>query len=683
MKQSDIALTYAKNGIPVFPCNSKKRPITKNGFHDATTDEKTIKAWWRKNPNFLIGSPNTSFTVLDLDDNDVCPSSRMLSDNAIHRIFSENDLSSSLVVKTMSGGRHFYFKKTEGVGRKIKILPNIDLLGEGGFVILPDQKKYVATTPLWEVCDTLPEFPVENFQKLVDEMEPSTMLASELNKCHKKGTVYKKVEPKTRPNVLDTPKKIELLETPTTETPTSDSINYDTGEIRFVQTPNMYKKVSSFDTDWSLVDEYVKTGKIEAVEGCMTSARINALFHYPPIQVHLAKFMGLEVPENDKNRVRMHSILPGHADVRPSMGVRWNKDNTHLIIKDFSNHFTDKYQQLDYNIVRLYTTIRYKALVPRMKSPEFVVWFLRMLVDSGIIDISKLKRKFSIPLGGKNVFTKVAHGFQLLDAIKRLYDGYDGTSTFSDRFCSAWCGIDPSAANRAKKGIVEGSYLYVDGVCDCSGGKRTDGFYNTKIFSIIDRAKIKELNKSTNSKKENSLMKDSKRHVTLRGVTVSQQGYDSIKNFCDDYKIENVPLQKNMFVEVGIVEGLVQKDHPVTDNSFAITNLSLVLVPSMKTGKETVLMITGECEELEELFYSEMEEFANMDENIGIVSDEPLIGVVISSDMNNNKLDIATLELKLKDYLKDQLILDTFFVRYTTSGALFGKILDGVEPEGE
>lgn len=678
MKQSDIALTYARKGIPVFPCNSNKRPVTKNGFLDATTDEKQIKSWWRKNPNYLIGSPNTSFTVLDLDDHDVCPSSKMLSDNAIHRMFSITDLSKSVVVTTLSGGRHFYFKKTEGVSRKIKILPNIDLLGEGGFVVLPDQKKYVASVPLWDNIDSLPEFPTKRFEKLVAELEPATKLARDLNKCHKTGTVYKKEEPKTRPDTEKTPKVLDVFDKPPKE-----SINYKTGEISFEQTPDMYKKQESFETDGSLLEEYVNTGVIKAREGCMTSARINALFHYPPIQVQLASYMGLEVPVSDKQKPLMRSVLPGHADVRPSMGVRWNKDNTHLIIRDFSNYFSDKYQQLDYNIVRLYSTIRYKALVPRMKAPEFVVWFLRMMVEAGIIDISGLKKKYSIPLGGDNVFSRVAKGFQLLDAIKRLYCGYDGTSTFSDRFCAAWCGIEPSAANRAKKGLVEGSYLNVEGVCDCSGGKRTDGFYNTKIFSIIDREKIAELNKSKKSEKENTLMKNKQRHMTLRGVTVSQQGYQTIKNFCADYKIENVPLKKNMFVEVGILEGLVQKEHPVTDNSFVMKDLRLVVSPSMKTGAETILMLTGECEELEELFDAEMESFENMDENVVVVSDEPMIGVVISSDFENNSLDIATLELKLKDYLEDQLILDTFFVRYTTSEALFGSILDGVEPEGE
>jgi hypothetical protein len=668
---------YAKHGIPVFPCNSNKRPITEKGFLDATTEPSQIKSWWRKNPNFLIGTPNTSFTVLDLDDHSICPASRLLSDNAINRVFALADLRDCVVVTTISGGRHFYFKRTPGATRKIKILPNVDLLGEGGFVILPDQKKYVASSPLWENLEKLPEFPLEAFNKLAIEMQPSVRLARDLNKSHKTGVPLQvKDEPKIRPEMTAAPKIADISEK-------KESINYKTGEICFEQTPDMYKKALEFEADYTLVEEYQNNGVIKAAEGIMTSARINALFHSPAIQAHLGMYMGLDVPTNSP-RTLMHSVLPGHKDVRPSMGVRWNKENTHLIVRDFSNYFSDIHQQLDYNLVRLYTTIRYKALVPRMKAPEFVVWFLRMLVEAGIIDVSSLRKKYSIPLGGENVFSRVARGFQFLDAIKRLYKGYDNTSTFSDRFCAAWCGIEPSAANRAKKGLVEGSYLVVEGVCDCSGGKRTDGFYNTKIFSIMDKHKIAELNKKRDILiKENNLMKN--RHITLRGVSVSKNCYDLINNFCSDYKIGNVPLQKNMFVETGIAEGLVQMELPPSTSSYTIKDLRLVVVPSMKTGKDSVLVLTGESEEIEDLFYSEIEAFQSLDQKVVILSDEPMVGVVISSeiDLEKNPLDIATLELKLKDYLSDELVLDSVFVRYTTSQALFGSILDGKEPDGE
>jgi hypothetical protein len=38
------ALTYARRGIPVFPCQpGGKKPLTYNGFWEATTDPQRIK----------------------------------------------------------------------------------------------------------------------------------------------------------------------------------------------------------------------------------------------------------------------------------------------------------------------------------------------------------------------------------------------------------------------------------------------------------------------------------------------------------------------------------------------------------------------------------------------------------------------------------------------------------------
>src|SRR5262245_57366753 len=52
------ALDYAKKGIPVFPCRAdNKKPLTKNGFYDATTDVNQIKAWWKQYPDAMIGVP--------------------------------------------------------------------------------------------------------------------------------------------------------------------------------------------------------------------------------------------------------------------------------------------------------------------------------------------------------------------------------------------------------------------------------------------------------------------------------------------------------------------------------------------------------------------------------------------------------------------------------------------------
>jgi putative DNA primase/helicase len=80
------ALEYAERGWPVLPLHSPngdggcscgnsecrspaKHPRTINGLKDATTDETTIRKWWRRWPSANIGSTcgPTSFIALDLD----------------------------------------------------------------------------------------------------------------------------------------------------------------------------------------------------------------------------------------------------------------------------------------------------------------------------------------------------------------------------------------------------------------------------------------------------------------------------------------------------------------------------------------------------------------------------------------------------------------------------------------
>ena len=74
VSQIDIALKYAERGIKIFPCTQQKRPAIRggDGFHDATDDIDTIRAWWEKYPNALIGAPNNQFVVIDVDGSGLC-----------------------------------------------------------------------------------------------------------------------------------------------------------------------------------------------------------------------------------------------------------------------------------------------------------------------------------------------------------------------------------------------------------------------------------------------------------------------------------------------------------------------------------------------------------------------------------------------------------------------------------
>ncbi len=65
----DWALHYAARGFEVFPVSpADKAPLTANGFNDATGDPARIGAWWRQNPDALIGCRvPVDVVILDID----------------------------------------------------------------------------------------------------------------------------------------------------------------------------------------------------------------------------------------------------------------------------------------------------------------------------------------------------------------------------------------------------------------------------------------------------------------------------------------------------------------------------------------------------------------------------------------------------------------------------------------
>jgi Bifunctional DNA primase/polymerase, N-terminal len=102
------ALSYAKRGIPVFPCESGgKRPLTYNGFWEATTNVRRVKAWWDRWPAANMGVPTgerSGLLVLDVDPRDGGPQSLV----ALER--QNGPLPSTVRSRTGGGGVHVFFR---------------------------------------------------------------------------------------------------------------------------------------------------------------------------------------------------------------------------------------------------------------------------------------------------------------------------------------------------------------------------------------------------------------------------------------------------------------------------------------------------------------------------------------------------------------------------------------------
>jgi hypothetical protein len=128
-----------------------KRPLTAQGFKDATTDPKQIEIWWKRWPNAMIGVPmgaESGVFCVDLDIKERISgieqwSMLLASNNAKEPDTRTHD--------TPSGGRHYLFIWQDDI-RSIplnKLAPGIEIKGEGGYIIVPpsvnyDGKEYIS-----------------------------------------------------------------------------------------------------------------------------------------------------------------------------------------------------------------------------------------------------------------------------------------------------------------------------------------------------------------------------------------------------------------------------------------------------------------------------------------------------------------------------------------------------------
>jgi hypothetical protein len=109
-----VALAYARAGIPVFPCDARKRPLTQHGHHDATTDFDNIRRWWTHWPDALVGiptGPGSGVWMLDVDGE----AGRRSLNELMVRLGAETiaDLT-PCVSRTPSGGLHLIFQLQPG-----------------------------------------------------------------------------------------------------------------------------------------------------------------------------------------------------------------------------------------------------------------------------------------------------------------------------------------------------------------------------------------------------------------------------------------------------------------------------------------------------------------------------------------------------------------------------------------
>jgi archaellum biogenesis ATPase FlaH len=169
----ESALRYARADWPVFPCEPKgKKPLCEHGLKDATTDEKTIRAWWTKWPDANIGHPTGQWMVLDVDGEE---GERSLAElEAKH-----GKLPATTTAKT-GKGRHFYFQPNGSEVRNSagKLGLHLDSRGKGGYVILPPSVHESGTRYQWTVKAKPAPLPAWIMEKLAEPERPHAIDSS-------------------------------------------------------------------------------------------------------------------------------------------------------------------------------------------------------------------------------------------------------------------------------------------------------------------------------------------------------------------------------------------------------------------------------------------------------------------------------------------------------------------------
>ena len=188
----DAALALARRGFPVFPVhfvrddgrcscgaadckNPAKHPITSAGCLDATTTETTIVNWWTANPGANVAvatGRKAGVFVIDVDGDDLLIAEL---ERGIGK-FTGGPCSST------GRGRHLWFQYPNGSSIKnaAKVQGwDIDVRGDGGYVIVPPSIHHSGRQYCWEVelNGSLPDAPQAVLEWLAKSSSGKTMTA--------------------------------------------------------------------------------------------------------------------------------------------------------------------------------------------------------------------------------------------------------------------------------------------------------------------------------------------------------------------------------------------------------------------------------------------------------------------------------------------------------------------------
>lgn len=171
------ALAYANMGMAVFPLVPKsKKPATKSGFMDATTDPGKISKWWNKNPNYNIGIATGKMSggliVIDLD---IDKEKGKYGNETLRDWESEHgQLPDTCRAITGRGGCHLLYYTDRKVACSSEEAKAVDIRGDGGYIVAPPSVHPNGRLYEWEQApdEFVMERADERVYKFIDFVRP-------------------------------------------------------------------------------------------------------------------------------------------------------------------------------------------------------------------------------------------------------------------------------------------------------------------------------------------------------------------------------------------------------------------------------------------------------------------------------------------------------------------------------
>lgn len=139
MSMLEAALAWAARGFRVFPIRewSKNQPLFEDWQVHATTDPAQIRLWWTDPlgvtvPRHNIGCVTTGMVVVDGDP----------KKDGINSALSTLALGfDTLIVRTPTGGLHWYFNGPDSANSVSKLAPGVDVRSHNGYVLAPGSRR--------------------------------------------------------------------------------------------------------------------------------------------------------------------------------------------------------------------------------------------------------------------------------------------------------------------------------------------------------------------------------------------------------------------------------------------------------------------------------------------------------------------------------------------------------------